>query len=104
MMNKAPQIVNMQGLSPAINKQKTVIIGRSLADTSSLCKSIWLTTLCLLSLISFTACDDSSSSGGGPVQRGLSPEQMRRLKNAPPTRRLQKANLEESILTTHDSV
>ncbi|MAD61248.1 MAG: hypothetical protein CMH49_07045, partial [Myxococcales bacterium] len=90
-MNKAPQIVNMQGLSPAINKQKTVIIGRSLADTSSLCKSIWLTTLCLLSLISFTACDDSSSSGGGPVQRGLSPEQMRRLKNAPPTKPKKKA-------------
>ena len=91
MMNKAPQILNLQDSSSTINEQKTVIVGKSLAGFLSLYKHVWLTTFCILSMISFTACDDDSSSGGGPVQRGLSPEQMRRLKNAPPTKPKKKA-------------
>ena len=91
MMNKAPQIKNVQGLLPAVNKHQPIIGGKPLVDSLRLCKHIWITSIMLLSITSLTACDDESSGGGGPVQRGLSPEQMRRLKNAPPTKPQKKA-------------
>lgn len=91
MMNKAPNLLKVQGASLEVNQQPISVINRPSFILSSMCKHIWITSFCLFSLISFTACDDESSGGGGPVQRGLSPEQMRRLKNAPPTKPKKKA-------------
>lgn len=86
MMNKAPYLLNNTKTEiPALSSAKLGFINYGFSWISS----GWIVTLCLLSSMTFIGCDDDEG-GGGPVQRGLSPDQMRRLKNAPPTKTTQK--------------
>ena len=65
MLLHAPTKLIMQGL------QQPVVYSHS------------LTLLLILSLVTFTGCDDEGGGGGGPVQRGLSPAQLKRLQSSP---------------------
>ena len=85
MMNKAPNLLKTQPIK--LTKLTGNVCSKGLLITY---KWLCLFSLCLPLLMLFSACEEEGSNGG-QVQRGLSPEQMRRLKNAPPTKVKKKA-------------
>lgn len=65
MMNHAPNRYNL------VCVQQTALCSRG------------LTLVLVLSLFTHLGCDDEGGGGGGPVQRGLSPAQLKRLQSSP---------------------